>query len=165
MKNLKFLLGTIFLIASILIPFAGFWVASLPLSLAIKGPIIGLLTVGGPEVLAIVAVAILGKEAFELLRRKLLSTLNRLTPRGTVGRTRYSIGLVLFVINFIPSWVLSYVPQLLPDMMRISVNVCADLLFIISLFVLGGDFWDKLRALFVYDARAQFPEAAANAAD
>jgi hypothetical protein len=28
---------------------------------------------------------------------------------------------------------------------------------LISLFVLGGDFWDKLRALFVHSARAVFP--------
>jgi hypothetical protein len=26
-----------------------------------------------------------------------------------------------------------------------------------SLFVLGGEFWDKLRALFVHGARAAFP--------
>jgi hypothetical protein len=25
-----------------------------------------------------------------------------------------------------------------------------DLIFLVSLFVLGGDFWDKIRALFVY---------------
>jgi hypothetical protein len=28
-----------------------------------------------------------------------------------------------------------------------------------SLFVLGGDFWDKLRALFVHEARVVFPAA------
>jgi hypothetical protein len=28
-------------------------------------------------------------------------------------------------------------------------------MFVASLFVLGGDFWDKVRALFVYDARVQ----------
>jgi len=31
-------------------------------------------------------------------------------------------------------------------------------MFLTSLFVLGGDFWDKLRALFVRRARAAFPE-------
>ena len=31
---------------------------------------------------------------------------------------------------------------------------------IIGLLVLGGDFWDKLRSLFVHGARARFPEAA-----
>jgi hypothetical protein len=35
-------------------------------------------------------------------------------------------------------------------------KLAADFLFLTGLFGLGGDFWDKLRALFVYDARAQF---------
>ncbi len=163
MRGLKFKIGAFLLIASCLIPLLGLWVATLSLPLEIKGPIIGLLTVGGPELLALAAAAILGKEAFDLLRNKLLSALHKLAPRGSVGRTRYSIGLVLFVVNFLPSWVLAYAPQLLPDVARISINVAADLLFVVSLFILGGDFWDKLRALFVYDARAHFPEETASA--
>lgn len=53
---------------------------------------------------------------------------------------------------------MAYVPQWLPDHSspRLYANLAADFLFLASLFVLGGDFWDKLRALFVYDARAQF---------
>jgi hypothetical protein len=31
-----------------------------------------------------------------------------------------------------------------------------DLVTLVSLFVLGGDFWDKVRALFLHDARAVF---------
>jgi hypothetical protein len=31
-------------------------------------------------------------------------------------------------------------------------------MFLASLFVLGGDFWDKLRALFNYRAKARFEE-------
>jgi hypothetical protein len=33
-----------------------------------------------------------------------------------------------------------------------------DLLFIGSLIVLGGDFWDKVRSLFVHDAIAVLPD-------
>jgi hypothetical protein len=32
---------------------------------------------------------------------------------------------------------------------------------LVSLFVLGGDFWDKLRALFIGEAKAVFPKTAA----
>jgi hypothetical protein len=32
-----------------------------------------------------------------------------------------------------------------------------DLLLLSSFVILGGDFWDKVRALFVYGAKAQFP--------
>ena len=34
---------------------------------------------------------------------------------------------------------------------------------IVALLVLGGDFWDKLRALFVRNAKAVFHEKAASA--
>ena len=40
------------------------------------------------------------------------------------------------------------------------MNLAADFLFLITLFVLGGDFWEKLRALTLYDARANIPESA-----
>jgi hypothetical protein len=34
------------------------------------------------------------------------------------------------------------------------VKVAADVIFLASFFVLGGDFWDKLHALFIREARA-----------
>jgi hypothetical protein len=36
--------------------------------------------------------------------------------------------------------------------------VGGDLLLFISLFVLGGDFWNKLQSLFVHDATAVIPQ-------
>ena len=36
-----------------------------------------------------------------------------------------------------------------------------DVLLLISLFVLGGDFWDKLHSLFRYNAYAIFPDTPA----
>jgi hypothetical protein len=41
---------------------------------------------------------------------------------------------------------------------RVVFCVACDLMFVSSLFVLGGEFWDKLRALFVHGAKARFPE-------
>lgn len=160
LKNAKFYLGIVLLVLSCLVPLAGFWVASLPLPVTLKGTMIGLLTVGGPEVMALAAVALLGKEAFDMLTGKALAMLSRLAPRGSVSRGRYRIGLVLFCACNIPTYVMGYAPQWLPDNSpaRLYVAIAADLTFVVSLFVLGGDFWDKLRSLFVYDARAQFPE-------
>lgn len=31
-------------------------------------------------------------------------------------------------------------------------------MFVSSLYILGGNFWDKLRALFQYNAKVQFTE-------
>lgn len=156
---MKFYLGIALLILSAVLPLLGFWVARLDLHVAIKGTIIGLLTLGAPEVLIIASVALLGKDAFDLITGKIRTALHRIKPSGPVSRLRYTIGLVLFLLPLIPTYVMAYTPHLLPDdsPFRLYINIGADLLFIVSLFILGGDFWDKLTALFVYDAKAQFP--------
>jgi hypothetical protein len=43
---------------------------------------------------------------------------------------------------------------------RILIALAFDFIFVCSFFVLGGDFWDKLRALFVHKAKTSFPEPA-----
>lgn len=160
LNKLKFIIGGALFVLSLIIPLFGIWVAQLPIPVAIKTVIIGLLTFGAPELLAISAVAILGKPAFEWMMNRVFATLHKLAPRGTVGRTRYKIGLFLFVVSFVPSYVLSYFPTLVPESppWRIIACLCADVVLIVSLFILGGDFWDKLRALFIYDSAAVFPK-------
>jgi hypothetical protein len=157
--KLKLYIGVGLFIFGWIMPLFGIWVATSALPVAVKGPIAGLLTLGGPEVCFIAAVALLGKETFNLLTSKVLAALHRMAPSGAVSRTRYRIGIALLLITCIPTYVMGYAPQYLPDVSpaRLYVNIAADLLFVISLFVLGGDFWDKLRALFIYDAKAQFP--------
>lgn len=158
-KHVKFYLGIALLILSCVLPLLGFWVAKLDLHVAVKGTIIGLLTLGAPEVLILASVALLGKQAFDLITGKILTALHRIKPTGSVSKHRYNIGLILFLLPIIPTYVMAYTPHLLPDSSpeRLYINIGADILFIVSLFILGGDFWDKLAALFVYDAKAQFP--------
>jgi hypothetical protein len=56
------------------------------------------------------------------------------------------------------AWIASYAPSWLPEdyVLRVWVNLGLDAITLASLFVLGGDFWDKVRALFLHDARAAF---------
>ena len=65
----------------------------------------------------------------------------------------------MFLLPGLYSWVLVYAPEVVPGYPdeRISIGLTFDGLFVASFFVLGGDFWDKLRALFVHRAKAQFP--------
>ena len=159
MKNkLRFYLGLSCFVLSWILPLFGFLVARLDLPLAVKATIIGLLTVGGPEIFGILAVVCLGKENLLVIKDKILAVLRLIKPAAVVSRWRYRLGLVMFLLPLIPTYIMAYVPQWLPDHspQRLYVNLAADFLFLTSLFVLGGDFWDKLRALFVYDARAQF---------
>jgi hypothetical protein len=159
MKNtLRFYLGLCCFILSWILPLFGFLVARFDLPLALKATIIGLLTVGGPEILGILAVVCLGKENLLQIKNRILAWLRLLKPSGEVSRWRYRLGLVMFLLPLVPTYLMAYVPQWLPDHspQRLYVNLAADFLFLVSLFVLGGNFWDKLRALFLYDARAQF---------
>jgi hypothetical protein len=72
---------------------------------------------------------------------------------------RYRIGLFMLLLHIVYANLISYAPDLVPGYLdaRITMNVTADFLFLLTLLVLGGDFWDKLRALFIYDAKAHIP--------
>ncbi|AFM24946.1 hypothetical protein [Desulfomonile tiedjei] len=152
--------GITLLILATISPLFGFLVVKTNWSAVMKTTIIGLLTAGIPEVLIFAAAAILGKENFQRIKSKAFSLMKRLRPTARVGKTRYSIGLIMFLIPLVPTYVMAYAPQWLPDdsPARLYVNLAADFIFAASLFVLGGDFWDKLTALFVYDSKAQFDD-------
>lgn len=127
-----------------------------------KTTLSGLLLLGIPELFTLAAVAVLGKQGFEYLKGILFALLRRLAPADTVGLARYRVGLVMFLIPVLFAWLSIYVPHLIPGFTThpMAYAVTGDLMFFLSVFVLGGDFWDKFRALFVYGARARFPEMA-----
>ena len=137
-------------------------VAFIELSTEWKAIIAGFLVVGGPEVFTVAAIALLGKSGFNHLKAKLFAWFKSYAPTREVSRMRYNIGLTMLLGPLVFFWVASYVPQFLGFYTdhRLTMNLTADLVFFASFFVLGGDFWDKIRALFVYEARAQFPERA-----
>ena len=140
-------------------------VAYTSLPAAVKGTVMGLLTIGGPEVLFIVSMAVLGKENFDRLKQQCMDRLKMLKP-GPAGRTQYYTGLVMMLVSLIPSYIMAYIPRWLPDQSpeRLYVAIAADLLFLTGACVAGGDMWDKIRALFIYDAHVEFtPPAPSNA--
>ena len=81
MKNrLRFYLGLSCFVLSWILPLFGFLVARLDLPLGVRATIIGLLTVGGPEILGILAVVCLGKENLIVIKDKILAFLRLLKP-------------------------------------------------------------------------------------
>lgn len=107
------------------------------------------------EPLLVVAAAISGKEGYAYIKARFFGFLRAHAPPMHVSRTRYRIGLVLFSIPLLLAWATPYVQHLLPnlDVPEPAYAIPGDLMLLVSLFVLGGDFWDKLRSLFLYDAR------------
>jgi hypothetical protein len=153
-----FIAGTIFVVGfltPLLIPF----VTSSSLSTGWKATLSGLLALGIPELFMIIAAAVAGKEGFNYIKSKLYGFLKKHGPPDTVSKTRYRIGLVLFLIPIIAGWLIPYFSHFVPsyEENRILINIIGDIIFVTSLLVLGGDFWDKLRSLFVYGAKAIFP--------
>jgi hypothetical protein len=108
------------------------------------------------ELLLIIAVAIAGKDGWKLITGYLLRAFSRFAPAEKVGRQRYRIGLAMFVVPLLTAWATPYVSGLLPltQAQVLSIAVAGDVLLLASLFVLGGEFWDKLRSLFDYDMSA-----------
>lgn len=125
-----------------------------------KTTISGLLLVGGPELFSFVSIAILGKDGFNYLKARVFGFFRRAAPAARVSRTRYRTGLIMWAFLALYGVFIFYAPDLIPgyDENRLVMNLVADFLFVVSFFVLGGDFWDKFRALFIYEAKAVIPE-------
>ena len=158
-KNRLILGGAIFIVgffSPLLVPV----VIAAELSTELTVLMSGLLMLGIPEITMLVSVAILGSDGYQVLKEKCWVILKKTAPIDEVSRSRYITGLVLFTIPLIYAWLEPYIVDLNPWLQnnRMIFNVSGDLLFVTSLYVLGGNFWDKLRALFQYNAKAQFPE-------
>ena len=126
-----------------------------------KTAISGALAVGVPEVMMVVAAAVMGKAGFAELKRRIGVFFRRYGPPDEVSPTRYRVGLVMFATPIVVAFVWPYLHlgDLAPGFETHPMLwvVGGDLLFFSSLLVLGGDFWDKLRSLFVHGAKAVFP--------
>ena len=129
-----------------------------------KAVISGCLAVGIPELFSIAAIAIMGKSGFNYIKERFFSFLKKYGPADRVSRTRYRIGLVMFGLPILFGWLAPYFPHIVPgyETHRFLVNLIGDMMFVSSLVVLGGDFWDKVRSLFIYGATAKFPEPLSN---
>lgn len=124
-----------------------------------KAALSGLLLLGIPELFMLAAVAVLGKSGFDYLKVRLLRVFKQYAAPKAVSPTRYRIGLVMFLLPVLLGWWVPYVAHLLPayEENRIVIAAGGDVLLLTSLVVLGGDFWDKVRALFVQRSTVRFP--------
>lgn len=156
----RFRLGASFFALGLVCPVFVPLVTATGLSTEWKTILSGILTLGIPELLWVVAVAVMGKAGFDHIKVRVFGFLKRHAVPRTVSRTRYRIGLALFLLPLLFGWLAPYSPGAIPgyESQRFAVNLAGDLLLLTSLFVLGGDFWEKLRSLFLYEAKVRFSE-------
>jgi hypothetical protein len=65
----------------------------------------------------------------------------------------------MFAVLIVFGWIAPYAGKMIPGYLghEITYSIILDVLLLLSLFVLGGDFWDKLRSLFIHGAKTVFP--------
>jgi len=123
----------------------------------------GMMLVSVPKLLLVATIVVLGKDGFVFLRDRILGSVGG--PARSVSRPRYVLGLVMFWLPLAKVWAMPYLSIAFPDSVTSLErwNVLSDLMLVASVLVLGGDFWDKLRGLFVRAARAVLPAPAPGA--
>jgi len=152
----RFRLGLTVLIAGWLSPLLIPLVSRTSLATEWKTIVAGLLAVGIPEVFTLGAIAIMGTSGYKLIKNRIFAFLKKHGPADRVSPARYRIGLAMFVFPVLFGWLGPYGAHHIPGYgaYRFVVSATADAIFIASFFVLGGDFWDKIRALFIHNAKA-----------
>jgi hypothetical protein len=153
-SKLKLKIGIIIMVVGFLSPLLIPLVVASNLSSSVKTVVSGLLAFGIPEVFMLLAAVVMGKQGFEYIKDKAKTYLKSLAPSGSVSRTRYRIGLILFCLPILMGLLSPYLNYTSDFFNNIPLwfHSIFDLLFLISLFILGGNFWNKLKGLFYYDA-------------
>jgi len=156
----RFKLGAAMFGLSILLPLAGVpLVTTLGLSTGVTASVTGGLLLSA-EVLGVAAIAVLGKSGYAYIKNQIFGFLKQYGPPSKVSRLRYRIGLVMFCVPILFGWLSPYAVKWVPALSSYPLPFAlgGDILLLASLFVLGGDFWDKVRSLFIHDAEARFAQ-------
>jgi len=156
----RFKLGLFFFVGGWICPLFIPLVSVLDLPDDTKTLLSGFLLIGAPEIFSVVSIIILGKSGFNYIKSKTFAFLKKAVPQAEVSRMRYRFGLFMLLLHVIYANLTFYAPDFILGYAEhsLTMNLIADFLFIVTLFVLGGDFWEKLRALFLYDAKAHIPK-------
>ena len=156
-SNRRMVAGAIVFVLGFLSPLLIPVVAKTDWSTGLKTFLSGVLAFGIPELFMVIAVMVMGKPGYELLKEKIGRFIKPLLPPDRVSSTRYNIGLAMFCLPLIFGLAEPYLAHYFPKIkdLPLTWHLGLDLIFVLSLFVLGGDFWDKLSGLFKYDVRAQ----------
>ncbi|QAY86029.1 transporter suffix domain-containing protein [Pseudomonas arsenicoxydans] len=115
------------------------------------------------KVLLILVIAVMGKAGFQQLKSKIFGYVSVMVPTidAEVGPIRHRLGIVMFCLPLITAFLEPYFdtfwPGVRPNLWQLQL--LGDAMLIGSFFVLGGNFWEKVRALFIRRARVVNPEA------
>ena len=148
----RFVIGSSVFVVGHLAPLAIPLVMASSLSTSWKTGLTGLMVFGIPEVATLIAVVVLGKEGFEILKSRIFGWASQTLFPESVSELRYYTGLVLFSMPLVVGWVYPYLQQAIPAIGNhlLIIAVSGDIVMVLGLVLMGGQAWDKIGALFKY---------------
>jgi hypothetical protein len=153
-RDWRFYSGTAAIVLAVVMPLGAILVPVLGLPTAQSALLVGVLVAGGPEALCILAVALLGKETFQYFTYKAKTAFRRAVIDRPASKGRYYFGLTIMLVSWLPAYLYAYFPASLPGgNARIYILAGMDLAFVASVFLMGGEFWEKVRRIFVYEGK------------
>ena len=145
------------LVALVLVPLLGF-------PTGVNTVLFGLSLVGGPELLMLAAVAVLGKAGVEALMSKLGSFGKRLLRWDSVTKIRYMIGLLVLAASMLAPLVPLFVWE--HSIATIDggpgwgfyLAVASVFVFIGAVLSMGAPLWVRIEAIVTWEATIVLPE-------
>jgi hypothetical protein len=112
----------------------------------------------GTKIGMLAAIAVMGKPGFNHLKRLLLGLFRKVGPPQEVSRERYRLGLLLFLVPVLMTWIAPYAAAIFgtTGIYGFLESRALEALLLVGLFLLGGNFWDKFAALFKHRATIEF---------
>ncbi|WER50585.1 transporter suffix domain-containing protein [Cupriavidus sp. WKF15] len=107
------------------------------------------------KIMLLASVAVMGKPGFMRVKAIVLRYLRRAASGDPIGPVRHALGLAMFCLPLLSAMLEPYVDAIWPDLRPKlwEAQLLGDVMLVASVFVLGGEFWNKVRALFIRTAR------------
>ena len=145
-------------IALIVVPIFGF-------PDGVNAILLGLSVVGGPDVLLVASIAMLGKAGVTELMTRFGSVVKRITKWDAVTKTRYIVGLwVLLLSLLVPTVILFFWHGSIADIggapgWGFWVLLISTFTFIGAVISMGAPLWSRIEAIATWEAVITFPES------
>jgi len=123
------------------------------------GKLVGLMAIfiASSEITFAISIILLGKTFVKVLKSKIIGFFFRhkaFQPAKPVSKTRHYIGVALLFLSFIPSLAVETLlffgyPKTDAGHVHMFISLLSGYtMFIVGLFILGGDFWERVKKLF-----------------
>ena len=153
--SIQYDIGVFFVVLALLGPLLCCVIPWLGLPKKTSGTAIALILAVSPEFCLFLGALCGGKELVHRFEERFKSIFRMKRVRRPVSRGRHHIGLVTLAVGVLVPWVLVYLPyvEAVPPGSKVVLfmHISSDLLFFGSFFILGPEFWEKVKNLFRWE--------------